>query len=102
MQALGEWLLNGYIIGGWAIAGLVALYAGTIVWGIAVGDALPTATVFRLLPATHRVWDAALFLAHGMLAIAALAALFSWLAVIPGLNTEGRHPASERDTGSAK
>src|SRR5262245_24876876 len=36
MQALGEWLLNGYIVGGWAIAGLVALYAGTIVWGIAV------------------------------------------------------------------
>ena len=96
MQALGEWLLNGYIIGGWAIAGLVALYAGTIVWGIAVGDALPTATVFRLLPATYRVWDAALFLAHGMLAIAALAALFSWLAVIPGLNTEGQRRCQAR------
>jgi hypothetical protein len=96
MQAAGEWLLNGYIIGGWAIAGLVALYTGTIVWGIAVGDALPTATVFRLLPATYRVWDAALFLAHGTLAIAALAALFSWLAVIPGLNTEGQRRCQAR------
>lgn len=96
MQASGEWLLNGYIFGGWAIAGLVALYAGTIVWGIAVGDALPTATAFRLLPATYRVWDAALFLPHGMLAIAALAALFSWLAVIPGLNTEGQRRCQAR------
>src|SRR5262245_19525547 len=58
--------------------------------------ALPTATVFRLLPATYRVWDAALFLAHGMLAIAALAALFSWLAVIPGLNTEGQRRCQAR------
>src|SRR5262249_28303030 len=57
---------------------------------------LPTATVFRLLPATYRVWDAALFLPHGMLAIAGLAALFSWLAVIPGLNTEGQRRCQAR------
>src|SRR5262249_40303926 len=90
VQVPSEWLLNGYIIGGWAIAGLAVLYAGTIVWGIVTSDALPTATIFRLLPATHRVWDAALFLAHGMVALAALAALFSWLAAIPGVDPEGQ------------
>ena len=64
----------------WALVVACVLYAGTIIYGLVIGDLLPTATVFRLLPASRLVTDAAPFAPLGLIAFAAAGAGLAWLA----------------------
>ena len=55
------WLAALYLAS-WGVAGAAAVYAGSIIYGLASGDALPTATVYFLWPITHGLHSIGLFL----------------------------------------
>ncbi|MDQ8728339.1 hypothetical protein [Bradyrhizobium sp. LHD-71] len=54
-------------------------YAGTIIWGLASGDALPTATIIRRWPTLAHAWDLALFSSHAMFVLAAAGCVLEWI-----------------------
>ena len=54
-------------------------YAGTIAYGIAIADALPTATVFRLFPGSTLLTAVASFAPHCVLIFGAVGAAVAWL-----------------------
>ena len=56
------------------------LYAGTIAYGSTKGDALPTATVFHLIPWARLVTDIVPFAPLGLVVFAAVGAALTWLA----------------------
>ena len=64
----------------WALILACVFYAGTIIYGLASGDALPTATVFRLIPGSRLVTTIAPFAPLLMIAFAAAGAALAWLA----------------------
>ncbi len=63
----------------WALIVASILYVGTIVYGVMRGDALPTATVFRLLPYARSITGLASYVPLGIIAFAAVGAALSWL-----------------------
>ena len=54
-------------------------YAGTIIYGLASGDALPTATVFGLIPASRLVTQISPFAPLAMIGFAIAGAALAWL-----------------------
>jgi hypothetical protein len=74
------WLAALYLAS-WGVAGAAAVYAGSIIHGLASGDALPTATVCFLWPITHGLHSIGLFLPWGILILAAIGAALGW---VPG------------------
>ena len=64
----------------WALIVASILYVGTIVYGVTAGDALPTATVFRLIPYARSVTAIAPYAPLAILAFGALGAALAWLA----------------------
>lgn len=74
------WLAALYLAS-WGVAGAAAVYAGSIIYGLASGDALPTATVYFLWPIAHGLHSIGLFLPWGILIVAVIGAALGW---VPG------------------
>jgi hypothetical protein len=63
----------------WVLVIACIIYAGTIAYGIAIADALPTATVFRLFPGSSLLIAIASYAPQGVLMFGALGAAVAWL-----------------------
>jgi hypothetical protein len=72
------WLCMLYVAS-WCVVGAAATYVGMIIYGLARGDALPTATVYFLWPIAHRLHRIGLFLPWGVLIVAATGAALGWV-----------------------
>jgi len=64
----------------WGVTAAAAFYGATIIFGLAAGYALPSATLFAVLPAAHRISDLEPFLPWPLLGVAAIGALCGWTA----------------------
>ena len=71
------WVMH---ISSWLLVVACAAYIGTIAYGFAVSAALPTATVFHLIPDASFVTGLASLIPLGVIAFAAFGAAFAWLA----------------------
>ena len=67
-------------ISSWLLVVACAAYIGTIAYGFTISAALPTATVFHLIPEASFVTGLAPFIPLGVIAFAAFGAAFAWLA----------------------
>jgi hypothetical protein len=63
----------------WGVIGAAATYVGTIIYGFASGDALPTATIYFLWPSAHSLHRIGLFLPWGVLIVAMTGAALGWM-----------------------
>ena len=75
-------------ISSWLLVVACAAYIGTIAYGFTIGAALPTATVFHLIPEARFVTGLAPFIPLGVIAFAAFGAAFAWLAWLDLAPTE--------------
>ena len=71
-----------------AIIGLCVFNLGTVVYGFAIGDALPTTTIFRLVPQAELLVRMEPSLSSIILAVAAIGAILSWLGWAGILNSD--------------
>ncbi len=78
-HATAPWLLAMHM-SSWILVVACAAYIGTIAYGFTIGAALPTATVFHLIPEARFVSGLAAFIPLGVIAFAAFGAAFAWLA----------------------
>jgi hypothetical protein len=67
---------------GWLLVLACAIYGATIVYGIAAGHALPSATIFKLFPGAHHLTALERVLPYPILVFAAAGTLLAWLATL--------------------
>ena len=78
-RSAGQSLSAIYVLS-WGVAVAAAIYAATILFGVAAGYALPPAAVFVLLPTAHHISDFERFLPWLLLGVATIGALCGWTA----------------------
>jgi hypothetical protein len=76
----------------WGMTLAAVCYGATIMFGLTAGYALPSAALFAVLPAAHRISDMEPFLPWLLLGVAAMGALCGWTA------TAGILPAADLQT----
>lgn len=74
--------LGAVIAASWALMAALTIYAGTIVYGLAAGYALPTATIFDLLSFARVLYRVSLYFPWALLVAAAIGALCGWIGVL--------------------
>jgi hypothetical protein len=100
----GEWMhARAFLIAlmrplSWAAIAATLFYFGTIVFGLASGDALPTATIFRLIPSARLLALLMPFAPLVLFAFAALGAVLGWSAWV-GAAPAGVVRAFEEEQG---
>ena len=72
----------------WGLIIACVFYAGTIIYGFANDDALPTATMFRLIPGARQVSELAPFTPLALMTFAATGAALAWLAWLGWVNAD--------------
>jgi hypothetical protein len=85
VRDLAGWIVRTWLAAvmaaSWALTVAMVVYACTIVYGVAAGYALPTATIFYVFPALHVLHRTTLYLPWALLIVGAMGALCGWIGI---------------------